>query len=590
MLKYLNKILYIYMNINTLKNKKFIFCGPNVIESEEHTMNMARYLKDIFLKYDVLFIFKTSFDKANRSSLNSYRGLGIDEGLRILKRVKDELTIPIITDVHDITQVDKVAEIVDVIQVPAFLCRQTDLLEAVAKTNKIIHVKKGQFCSAEQMHKCKEKIIAFGNQNVILCERGNSFGYQDLVVDPRNLIWLKSDTNLVSMDITHCLQKPSQKMEDGIVKCGGYRDLIPFMGKMAICLGVNGLFIEVHENPDKALCDGPTQWPLGRLEWLLDYLNIDKNTNDNFYTNNNSEKCILCKSTLDNYEIVYDRKIRGDNENKCKIVRCKECGHIQLIGFRNNLKEHYEEDEQSNDIVKTFNITKKDIIDREKIEIDRRFKYFKINNEKNYELLDVGSGYCSFAKRLVDKNRNVNITCLEPSNKRLEIGKKINNIQETDNITINNIYLDNDFAEKNKNKFDIVTSWHVFEHLDENFIDIILQNMYKCCKIGGKIIIEVPHSEDELFKLEKYKEINYMIHHLSYWNKDSLTKLLINNSINNYNLEYVQRYGYNNYLNWVYNLGETQNCNMNNDIEHITWLNAKKKAKNTDSILLIIDK
>ena len=267
------------MNYDALKSNKFIFCGPNVIESEEHTMNMAVALKDIFSRYDILFIFKTSFDKANRSSLNSYRGLGIDEGLRILKRVKDELNIPIITDVHDISQVDKVAEIVDVIQIPAFLCRQTDLLEAVAKTNKIIHVKKGQFCSAEQMHKCKEKIIAFGNKQVILCERGNSFGYQDLVVDPRNLIWLKSETNLVSMDITHCLQQPSQKTSDGTVQCGGYRELIPYMGKMAICLGVNGLFMEVHDNPDKALCDGPTQWYLHKLEELLDFVGIPYNTN-----------------------------------------------------------------------------------------------------------------------------------------------------------------------------------------------------------------------------------------------------------------------------------------------------------------------
>ena len=264
------------MNFDNLKNNKFIFCGPNVIESEEHTMTMARSLKEIFSKYDVVFIFKTSFDKANRSSLNSYRGLGIDEGLRILKRVKDELKIPIITDVHDISQVNKVAKIVDVIQIPAFLCRQTDLLETVAKTNKIIHVKKGQFCSADQMHKCKEKLIAFGNDKVILCERGNSFGYQDLVVDPRNLIWLKSDTNLVSMDITHCLQQPSQKSNDGTVKCGGYRELIPYMGKMAFCLGVNGIFMEVHDNPDKALCDGPTQWYLDKLEELLKFIGITK--------------------------------------------------------------------------------------------------------------------------------------------------------------------------------------------------------------------------------------------------------------------------------------------------------------------------
>jgi len=251
-------------------------CGPNVIESEEQTFNTAKKLKEIFSKYNVEFIFKVSFDKANRSSLNSYRGVGIERGLEILKRVKDELGVSIITDIHESWQAAAVSEVADIIQIPAFLCRQTDLLKAAAETGKIIQVKKGQMCSAEQMHKCKEKLIEFGNPNVILCERGNSFGYQDLVVDPRNLIWLKSDTNLVSMDITHCLQQPSQKMADGTVKSGGYRDLIPFMGKMAISLGVNGIFLEVHEEPDKALCDGPTQWPFDKLEWLLDFLNIQK--------------------------------------------------------------------------------------------------------------------------------------------------------------------------------------------------------------------------------------------------------------------------------------------------------------------------
>ena len=256
-----------------ITNKKFIICGPNVIESEEHCFNIAKKLKEIFNKFpQYVFIFKTSFDKANRSSLNSFRGLGIDEGLRILKKIKNELDIPIITDIHEINQAKIVANIVDIIQIPAFLCRQTDLLKAAAETGKIIHVKKGQFCSAEQMHKCKEKIISFGNKKVILCERGNSFGYEDLVVDPRNLIWLKSDTNLVSMDITHCLQKPSQKKENGIVCCGGYRDLIPYMGKLAFALDVNGIFIEVHNNPDKAKCDGPTQWYLDKLEWLINYI------------------------------------------------------------------------------------------------------------------------------------------------------------------------------------------------------------------------------------------------------------------------------------------------------------------------------
>lgn len=262
-----------------LKEKKFVICGTNVIESEEHVFSMAQKLKLIFEKYDVTFIFKTSFDKANRSSLNSYRGVGLDEGLRILKRIKDELNIPLITDIHEPEQAKLLAEVVDIIQIPAFLCRQTDLLKVVAETGKVVHVKKGQFCSAEQMHKCKEKLIAFGNSQVILCERGNSFGYQDLVVDPRNLIWLKSEKNLVSMDITHCLQKPSQKMADGTVKSGGYRELIPYMGKMALSLDVDGIFMEVHDEPDKALCDAPTQWYLDKLEWLLNFIGIKKKIN-----------------------------------------------------------------------------------------------------------------------------------------------------------------------------------------------------------------------------------------------------------------------------------------------------------------------
>jgi 2-dehydro-3-deoxyphosphooctonate aldolase (KDO 8-P synthase) len=269
-----SNIIYNMITFEELQKTFFIMCGPNVIESEEHVFNMAKSLKDIFSKRNIKYIFKTSFDKANRSSLSSYRGLGFEEGLRILKRIKTELDLPIITDIHECWQAKPVAEVADIIQIPAFLCRQTDLLKAAAETNKIIHVKKGQFCSAEQMHKCKEKIIAFGNPNVILCERGNSFGYQDLVVDPRNLIWLKSDSNLVSMDITHCLQLPSQKSADGSIACGGYRELIPYMGKIAISLSVNGLFMEVHDNPDKALCDGPTQWPLHKLEWLLDFLSI----------------------------------------------------------------------------------------------------------------------------------------------------------------------------------------------------------------------------------------------------------------------------------------------------------------------------
>jgi 2-dehydro-3-deoxyphosphooctonate aldolase (KDO 8-P synthase) len=261
----------------------FIISGPNVIESEEHVMYMAKNIKEIMDKFDIVYIFKVSFDKANRTSLNSYRGLGIEKGLEILKKVKETYNLSICTDVHDITQVEKVAEVADIIQIPAFLCRQTDLLEAVAKTNKIIHIKKGQFVSAQVMHKCKEKVISFGNNKVILCERGTMFGYNDLVVDPRNLVWLKSDTNLTSMDITHCLQQPAQVKSDGTVCSGGLRDMIPYMGKLARAFDLNGIFIEVHDRPDESPCDAPTQFPLDKLYDFIVDLGFYDITKTKFY-------------------------------------------------------------------------------------------------------------------------------------------------------------------------------------------------------------------------------------------------------------------------------------------------------------------
>ena len=250
-----------------LKETFFIMTGPNVIESEEHVMQMATDIKRIMDKFPtVKFIFKTSFDKANRTSAKSYRGVGIDEGIRILKRVKQELNLPIITDIHESWQASVVAEVADIIQIPAFLCRQTDLLRAAALTNKIIHIKKAQFASTDVLHKCKEKIHAFGNHRVILCERGSMYGFQDIVVDPRSLIWLKSNSNLVSMDITHCLQQPAKIMGDGTIRAGGLREFIPEMGKLAVLFGVNGIFMEVHNNPDASLCDAPTQFPLDKLQ------------------------------------------------------------------------------------------------------------------------------------------------------------------------------------------------------------------------------------------------------------------------------------------------------------------------------------
>ena len=255
-----------------IDNSKFlIMAGPNVIESEEHILKMAQKLKNIFEKFPQFqYVFKTSFDKANRTSVTSYRGLGMEEGLRILQRVKDEYNLPVITDVHEPWQCEPVAKVVDIIQIPAFLCRQTDLIEAAAKTNKIIHVKKGQFLNALSMIKVVEKFRAFGHTNkIILCERGTMFGYNDLVVDSRNLVWMKGPENLVSMDITHCLQQPAQTHADGSVKAGGLREFIPLMGKIALVSGVDAIFMEIHDRPEEAKCDGPTQWPLEKLEELL---------------------------------------------------------------------------------------------------------------------------------------------------------------------------------------------------------------------------------------------------------------------------------------------------------------------------------
>ena len=260
-------------------NKLLIMAGPNVIESETHTLKMAKDLKAIFSKFpEIQFVFKTSFDKANRTSYNSYRGLGVEKGLVILKKVRYLYNIPIITDVHEPYQCPMVAQVADIIQIPAFLCRQTDLVKAVAETNKIVHVKKGQFCTAKTMLKVVEKLRRFGHTNKIyLCERGTMFGYTDLIVDTRNLIWMKGDDNLVSMDITHCLQQPSMQRADGTVCAGGLREFIPLMAKIAIVSEVDALFMEVHDDPPNSLCDAPTQFYLNKLESFLKMISgLDK--------------------------------------------------------------------------------------------------------------------------------------------------------------------------------------------------------------------------------------------------------------------------------------------------------------------------
>lgn len=411
-----------------LQSKFFIMAGPNVIESEEHTLFMAKSLKHILRNYDVNFIFKVSFDKANRTSLNSYRGVGFDEGLRILRRIKEELNIPIITDIHESWQAKQLGEIVDIIQVPAFLCRQTDLLKAVAETGCVVHVKKGQFCSAEVMHKTKEKLISFGNPNVILCERGNSFGYQDLVVDPRNLIWLKSDTNLVSMDITHCLQRPAQKLADGTIQSGGDRDLIPYMGKMARSLGVNGIFMEVHDRPDESLCDAPTQWYLDKLEWLFEFIGLEKYNNYNFKYNSST------------------------------IIEYAKLGTIEkdVSGFNGNF---------SKEKMRGYKILKKLLT-------------LKFNS-----VLDIGAGSLEHTKEFIKNNKIVDICDYGTS-------CYFNNKDETIISSIRNKYIGDFNKIVFKEKYDVIWCSHILEH--QVNVNSFLKKIHTLLNKDGYLVIIVP--------------------------------------------------------------------------------------------------
>ncbi|XP_073048015.1 2-dehydro-3-deoxyphosphooctonate aldolase 1 [Primulina eburnea] len=251
----------------------FLLAGPNVIESEDHILYMAKKIKDITSKLGLPLVFKSSFDKANRTSSKSFRGPGMSDGLKILERVKTTFDLPIVTDVHESIQCEAVGKVADIIQIPAFLCRQTDLLVAAAKTGRIINIKKGQFCAPSVMANSAEKIRMAGNENVMVCERGTMFGYNDLIVDPRNLEWLREANCPVVADITHSLQQPAgRKLEGGGVASGGLRELIPCIARTAVAVGVDGIFMEVHDNPLNAPVDGPTQWPLRHLEELLEEL------------------------------------------------------------------------------------------------------------------------------------------------------------------------------------------------------------------------------------------------------------------------------------------------------------------------------
>lgn len=253
-----------------LDQKFFLIAGPCVVESLDLALSTATKLKEITIKLDIPFIYKSSFDKANRSSINSYRGPGLEEGLRILEEVKKQVGVPILTDVHEDSPLDEIAKVVDVLQTPAFLCRQTNFITKVAKTQKPINIKKGQFLSPQEMTAVAEKAKSTGNENIMVCERGFSFGYNNLISDMRSLVIMRDTKCPVVFDATHSVQLPGQKGTSS----GGQREFIPALAKAAIAVGISGLFMETHPNPDKALSDGPNSWPLDKMEKLLKHLKM----------------------------------------------------------------------------------------------------------------------------------------------------------------------------------------------------------------------------------------------------------------------------------------------------------------------------
>jgi len=245
-----------------------LIAGPCVIESREVVFEIAEGVNSICKTLGIQYVFKASFDKANRTSASSYRGLGIDAGLTILQEVKDRFKIPVLTDIHESYQAAIAAEVVDVLQIPAFLCRQTDLLMAAAATGKAVNVKKGQFLSPPEMSQVVKKMRSAGVENLMLTERGNSFGYNTLVVDYRSLPQLQALGCPVIFDATHSVQQPGGKGETS----GGQREYVAPLARAAVAVGVDGLFMEVHPRPDEALSDGPNNLPLHRLESLLKQL------------------------------------------------------------------------------------------------------------------------------------------------------------------------------------------------------------------------------------------------------------------------------------------------------------------------------
>ncbi len=261
------RIIKIGQNIEIGGNNRFaLIAGPCAIESEEMTMMVARELKQICGELQISLIFKSSFDKANRTSVKAPRGVGMEKGLRILQRVKTELQLPIITDVHESWQCAPVAKVADMLQIPAFLSRQTDLLVAAAKTGKPVNVKKGQFMAPWDMKNVIDKFVDSGNENIVLCERGSSFGYNNLVVDMTGLVEMRSYGQPIIFDATHSVQKPGGQG----TSTGGNREMVPYLIRAALAVGVDGIFAEVHPDPEHAFSDGPNQIHLSNIRKILE--------------------------------------------------------------------------------------------------------------------------------------------------------------------------------------------------------------------------------------------------------------------------------------------------------------------------------
>jgi 2-dehydro-3-deoxyphosphooctonate aldolase (KDO 8-P synthase) len=243
----------------------FLIAGPCVVESMQLQLDVAGRLKEITGRLGIPFIFKSSFDKANRSSGKSFRGPGLEEGLKVLGEVRRQLGVPVLTDVHEYTPIKEVAEVVDVLQTPAFLCRQTDFILNVASAGKPVNIKKGQFLAPWDMKNVVDKARSTGNEQIMVCERGVSFGYNNLVSDMRSLVVMRETGAPVVFDATHSVQLPGGQGD----RSGGQREFVPALARAAVAVGVAGLFMETHPDPDQALSDGPNAWPLGQMEALL---------------------------------------------------------------------------------------------------------------------------------------------------------------------------------------------------------------------------------------------------------------------------------------------------------------------------------